>query len=76
MVSRPRVVPERRLDMREAEAWALASIYERAIERSKQKQGGAEGADGESKTEGGHVGEPPEECTAGDGVSRSLPEVD
>ena len=54
-MNRPQVIPERRLDMCEGVAWALASIYERAIERSKQKQAAAKGDD-ENITEGGRAG--------------------
>ena len=57
-MNRPQVIPERQLDMCEGVAWALASIYERAIERSKQKQAAAKGDD-ENITEGGRAGGPP-----------------
>jgi hypothetical protein len=53
----------------------LAAVYACVLKCHEQKVA-AEGAEDENITEGGHVGGPPEECTAGDGVSRSPPEVD
>lgn len=67
LASDPRVTYRSRSDATpEGEVAALAAVYAFVLKCHEQKVA-AEGVDGKNITEGDHVGESPEECTAREG---------